>query len=155
MDKVFEYGKKLLDENPNIVKNRILFTFDLESNLDNIFSIYGLENYEKKIIDRNSESGFEMGWHQDDIAFHRNSKKHCEKYDKNEIKPHCKSEPPKFTMILYYSTYGEDFDGGEFCFIDFKIKPKKGMGILFDSREIHKVNRVKNGKRISKIVKFY
>ncbi len=50
MDKVFEYGKKLLDENPDIVKNRILFTFDLESNIDNIFSIYGLENYEKKLL---------------------------------------------------------------------------------------------------------
>jgi len=155
MDKVLEYGKKILEDNPEIAQRRIFFQFNLENKIEDLFMIYGLDKYEIKIVERKSESGFEMGWHQDDISFHRNSKKHCEKYNKNELKPYCISNPPKYTMLLYYSTIGEDFEGGEFCFVDRKIRPTKGMGILFDSREIHKVNRIKKGEKKVKIIKFY
>lgn len=155
MDRVFLYGKKLLEDEPDIIKSRRFINFNLDSKIDDIIMMYGLEKYKKKLVERNSSKDFEMGWHQDDVAFHRNSKSHCNQYNKDNIKPYCKDKPPIYTLILYYSSIGEDFDGGEFCFVDEKIRPKKGMGILFDSREIHRVNRVKWGERKVMVIKLY
>ncbi len=155
MDKIFLYGKKILEDNPDIIKDRIIFNRNTKTSIEDIIQLFCLEDYEKKIIEKETSTGFEMGWHQDDVAFHRNSKKHCQSYNKNEIKPYCKNNPPIYTMILYYSTYGEDFEGGEFCFVDRKIKPVKGLGIIFDSREVHRVLRVRNGNRKSILIKLY
>lgn len=155
MDKVYLFGKKLLENNPEIVKNRKFFQFNVDSKIEEIISSQELDGYLLKVIERNSDTGFEMGWHQDDVAFYRNSKRHCEEHKKDDIKPFCKEKKPIYTMILYYSTQNIDFTGGEFCFIDLRIKPEKGLGILFDSREIHRVLRVRSGERKSKILKFY
>jgi hypothetical protein len=65
----------------------------------------------------------------------------------------------KYTMIIYLSTCGVDFKGGEFSFINQKISPKKYDVIFFDSREVHTVDMVyptKKGQGRQKIlVKFY
>lgn len=154
MDKVLEYGIKIIEENPSIRDSRKIFNFDTNNPIETIIKDLGLE-YEYTVVERESGIGFEMGWHQDDVAFHRNSKAHCEKYGKDPIKPYCKGKQPIYTLILYYSTQGEDFEGGEFCFVDMKINPKKGKGIFFDSREIHKVQKIRVGERKAKIIKFY
>ena len=62
---------------------------------------------------------------------------------------------PIYTIVLYYSTQNEDFKGGEFCFIDKEIKPKKYQGIFFNSKEPHQVKVITQGVRKSKLLKFY
>jgi len=155
MEKILEYGINLLEEDPSIRQNRLIFKFDLSQSIPEIVKQYHLDGFEMKKVERESSTDFEMGWHQDDVSFHRNSRIHCEKYGKKEIKPYCKEQPPIYTMILYYSSIDTDFTGGEFCFVDQKIRPMSGMGILFDSREIHKVLRVRSGKRRVILLKFY
>ena len=63
---------------------------------------------------------------------------------------------PLYTCVLYFSDFGHDFTGGEFRFVDgTSIKPQRGMGICFDSREVHMVTPVKSGHRESMVVKLY
>lgn len=63
---------------------------------------------------------------------------------------------PLYTCVLYFSDFGVDFMGGEFRFVDgTSIKPSRGMGIAFDSREVHMVTPVKSGHRESMVVKLY
>lgn len=155
MDRVLLYGKRILEENSEIKLNRKKFNFDVDAKIEEILDKLGLNNYEKKIIERKFEKNIELGWHVDDMCMFRNSKSHCEKYNKESIIPYCKDKPPIYTIVLYYSTFDIDFKGGEFCFVDEKIKPVRGLGILFDSREVHRVNRVRDGLRESIVVKLY
>ena len=155
MDKVMEYGINLLRDNPEIRLSRRLFDFNVDSKIEEIISGLGLDKYKMKIVERKSEKDFQMNWHIDDMCIFRNSKSHCNKYNKQQIIPYCKESPPIYTVILYYSTIDVDFIGGEFCFVDEKIKPVRGLGILFDSREVHRVNRVRDGLRESIVVKLY
>lgn len=63
---------------------------------------------------------------------------------------------PKYTAVLYYSTQDEDFTGGEFVYADgVKVPPRRGNGIVLDSREVHSVLSVKSGIRRSTIIKIY
>lgn len=63
---------------------------------------------------------------------------------------------PRYTLLFYSSTYCEDFTGGKLCLSDgVEILPKKGEGILFDSREVHMVTSVKSGTRKVTVVKIY
>jgi len=107
-----------------------------------------------EVIAKVGQNGWKMGWHQDDVSFYKNSRKHCEKYgvDKFTI---CGKNPPVYTMVLYMNTYGEDFFGGEFCFVDLEFKPMKGIAVFFDSREVHCVKKIVSGTRESCVVKFY
>ena len=59
-------------------------------------------------------------------------------------------------MIIYETEYDKDFTGGELIFADdFVVIPKRGLYVLFDSCEVHKVNKVKTGIRNHVLVKFY
>jgi hypothetical protein len=62
---------------------------------------------------------------------------------------------PSKTILFYLSTYGVDFEGGILRLIDDEIIPKKGEGIMFDSREVHMVTPVKSGIRKICLVKIY
>lgn len=59
---------------------------------------------------------------------------------------------PTYTAIIYLSS---NFEGGEFCFVDYSIKPQKGDVIIFNSKEVHKVNPLKSGTRNCYVIKFY
>jgi hypothetical protein len=65
------------------------------------------------------------------------------------------SKLPYKTIIFYSSTYGVDFEGGILRMVDKEIYPKKGNGIMFDSREVHMVTPVKSGIRKITLVKIY
>lgn len=97
----------------------------------------------------------EMNWHQDDASIFKHSNKHCKLNNVPKYNLFYTKKPPVYTLVLYMSDYGEDFYGGEFCFIDLEIKPIKGMGIFFDSREIHCVKKILKGSRQSCLIKFY
>jgi hypothetical protein len=63
---------------------------------------------------------------------------------------------PKYTLLFYSSTYDVDFKGGILVFGDgTQIKPVKGTGILFDSREVHMVTPVIEGIRQVTLIKIY
>lgn len=63
---------------------------------------------------------------------------------------------PNYTCILYFTDFDKDFKGGELVFSDnITIKPYKGIGILFDSREAHMVKPITKGTRISLVIKIY
>lgn len=126
---------------------------------------YGLllNKYEKKTIFRENQIGFNMGWHVDDCSIYKHKQteenKHNERYNNIAINEKFslfhKEILPKYTMIIYLTEYGKDFTGGEFCFVDQIVKPKKYDVILFDSREVHKVTELKSGTRKNILVKFY
>jgi hypothetical protein len=116
-----------------------------------------LSNYKFKKIERENKVGFYMKWHIDDCSIY----KHKSTDDKiNNIKLNEKYSLhhtcllPKYTMLIYL-TGGDNFDGGEFCFIDKTIKPEKYDVFLFDSREVHRVNLLKSGVRKNILIKFY
>jgi hypothetical protein len=63
---------------------------------------------------------------------------------------------PRYTAVFYLSTLGDEFNGGIFEFVDgTQIQPVRNNGILFDSREVHRVTSVTSGIRSSVIVKIY
>jgi len=67
-----------------------------------------------------------------------------------------RSRIPRWTMILYLSTEGRDFEGGRFRLADGREwQTVAGLGLLIDSREVHMVSPVKSGTRKSIIIKIY
>jgi hypothetical protein len=63
---------------------------------------------------------------------------------------------PRFTVLFYSSTFGEDFTGGILCLSDgVQVFPKAGYGYMMDSREVHMVTPVKSGVRRVSVVKIY
>lgn len=63
---------------------------------------------------------------------------------------------PTKTIIFYSSTFGIDFEGGILKLCDnTEIKPQKGSGLVFDSREVHMVTPIKSGIRQVSVVKLY
>lgn len=114
-----------------------------------------LKNYNKKVIIRDNQIGFYLNWHIDDCAIfkHKDSegKKNCIKLN-DKFSLFNLEELPKYTMIIYLTS---NFTGGEFEFIDEKIKPKKYDIVFFDSREVHRVYRLREGERKNILIKFY
>jgi hypothetical protein len=63
---------------------------------------------------------------------------------------------PRYTLLFYSSTYGEDFTGGKLCLSDgIEVLAQRGYGFMLDSREVHMVTPVKSGERRVSIVKIY
>jgi hypothetical protein len=61
---------------------------------------------------------------------------------------------PEYTIIIYFTSYGIHFHGGEFEFLNGTvIQPKCGDVVFFDSREIHRVRRLLSGIRQCIVVK--
>lgn len=117
-----------------------------------------LNQLERKIFIKEGGKNFSMKWHCDDCSIF----KHKDGYNclSNNIKLSEKyslyyTKLPKYSMIIYLSTYGRDFTGGEFNFVDKTVKPEKYKVLFFDSREVHKVNTVSSGLRKTILVKFY
>ncbi len=104
------------------------------------------------VSEKTNVEGFHMKWHFDDVSVFRNSKKS----DKDKFQLYNKSLPPVLSCIVYLSDYNKDFTGGELEFADgTKITPKVGSYVLFDSREAHRVHKIKSGTRKSILFKFY
>jgi hypothetical protein len=163
---IYEEGVKRLKE-LNLDKNRFIFKINNESKeindlVESAIKLLPKEleinKYTKDINTRKSSDGFYMNWHFDDCAIFKHNKNY--QFNKNNILLNDKytlyfSKVPVYTMIIYLSEIDKDFTGGEFNFADKKIKPEKFQVIFFDSKEVHKVNKVKSGERETIIVKFY
>jgi len=165
-------GKNRLETIPELLENRHIFNigeYITDSNNTNdtieiakkiIKQEFKLDLFDHRmeIVERTNPVGFYLNWHIDDCAIH----KHKTTGGKTNNDPltdkfslyHAK-ELPVFSMIIYFSTIDEDFTGGELEFVDYVFKPRKYDVIIFDSREVHRVRRLRSGVRQNVLVKFF
>ena len=169
MSQIQHYGKELINKDPAILSSiKIGFYENKDSqnyvsdliNLQELQLPILLENYSIKIVEKEHGPGFFMKWHMDDgqvIKHNKNTLPRPSQLIVNEKKAiHFQETPPKYSLIYYLSSYGEDFEGGLFEFCDGRIiKPEKNKYIFFDSRYIHRVHPVKSGIRKNILIKFY
>ena len=173
------YSRFLLNENPDILEKRKIFKItDVVNDItdfDELIKVnvsskikqsfkneYGLHYFNQVVYTiKDNKKGDSMKWHCDDaviishktnlIYLYNNQIKISEKkslYYSNKI--------PKYSLIIYGSTYDEDFTGGIIEFSDgFKIKPVKNMCIIFDSREAHYVHKIRSGLKKLILIKYY
>lgn len=141
------HGKKILEEY-SLSSKRIIgeienydgFSNNLLSKIINTIPHFCLDDvtYYLKRITR--EKGFYIDW--------------C--VDESIITNVSRHQPPIYSLVIYESNYGNDFDGGTLEFVDGTIiEPKRGMYVLFDSREVNRVNEVTDGVMDIILITFY
>lgn len=115
------------------------------------------DQYRYEIVERSSEKGFAMKWHIDDkIVVKRPYNPDTDISISNTYQLCNRStDTPVYSSILYLSTYGEDFTGGAFEFVDQVVYPKKHTILFFDSREVHRVQPLTSGIRKTILCKWY
>jgi hypothetical protein len=152
------YGKRILFDT-NIatkrkigtIKNYENFNIDILKEVLNECNLFDIDDYQYSIKLKHNKTNYEMNWHVDDACVAKTKKK-----DKINLQYNKSYEKPKYSLMIYETEYNKDFTGGELIFSDdLIIKPKCGLYVLFDSREVHKVNKVKSGIRNHILVKFY
>ena len=167
------YSQNLLLENPEIKEKRnIGYINDYFSNIsdfDDLECFPSTNSKFKKYIPRTqivysskiNKRGDYMKWHCDDANIITHKSDTVDKYI-NQIKISDKkslfypNKMPKYSLIIYGSTYGKDFEGGILEFSDgTKIKPERNQCVFFDSREAHYVHKIKSGIRKLILMKFY
>jgi len=129
--------------------------------IPNIF----IEDTKYEIVFRNNIASdkYSMKWHYDNKQLIKHKISDLQKIHSLQIISidekyvyglYCKN-PIKFTIIIYLDTYNIDFEGGEFYFHDEIIYPERGMLLLFNSNELHKVAPLTRGKRRAIVVKVF
>lgn len=163
MDKLQEFGLSIIDK----VSERIIDFIPENINIENIDEVVNyilnklnlnIEKFTIKSCKKSNTEGFFMKWHVDDAQVIKHQD--CKIFDdqiriSNRKVINYSENRPIFTIIVYLSTINEDFTGGEFEFVNLKVKPIRGMFVFFDSKEVHKVNKVKKGKRDNYLIKLY
>jgi len=136
----------------NIVKydlknKRKQFMVDFSSlDIPKLMSELGFINY--SCTYKENTKGFFMNYHLDGVQTFKVNKKEFDMITKDELW--------KYTMIIYESDYQKDFSGGIFEFCDGeRVFPKKGLCILFDSRDVHCVHQITKGTRKNYLIKIY
>lgn len=155
------YAKKTFDienfkkkRNIGIIETYAIFDVKLFAD------IIDLDNYDYEIVKKTNTTGFYMNWHLDNALVIKNKKNENKSSDKIYISDrhtlHYYIKKPIYTLIVYESDYEKDFLGGTLEFIDgLTIKPQKGLFVLFNSNELHKVNKIISGERTNYLIKFY
>ena len=168
------YSRQLLENDPSIKESRKII--NISDIFQNVNDYEDIKNEFNKVTLFKKEfsflrfmstsycphyhtSGYSMKWHIDDaqVINHKKNNNYNEQIKISERKSlYYPNKKPKYSLIIYGSSYGEDFKGGILEFSNgTKIKPKKNMCVLFDSNEAHYVHTVKSGIRISLLIKFY
>jgi hypothetical protein len=118
-----------------------------------------------EIVFRNhiASDKYSMNWHYDNKQLIKHKISNLQKIHSLQIISidekyvyglYCKN-PIKFTIIIYLDTYNIDFEGGEFYFHDEIVYPERGMILIFDANELHKVSPLTRGKRRAIVVKVF
>ncbi len=157
---LYSYATRMFDE--NLKKQRKIGIIDEYTTFDiKLFrDVIDFDNYEYEIVKKTNTIGFFMNWHLDNALVIKNKKTDEKNPDKVYISDrhtlHYYIKKPIFSLLVYESDYKKDFNGGTLEFIDGEIiKPKKGMYVLFNSNELHKVNKILSGERTNYLIKFY
>lgn len=167
------YCQQLLKDNPEIKEKRNICSindiFSDATDYDELEIFPSTSSKLKLNITRSevvyttkiNKTGESMKWHCDDASIISHKNENINKYI-NQIKISDKkalfypNKIPKYSLIIYGSSYEKDFTGGIFEFSDgTKIKPQRNLCLLFDSREAHCVHRIKSGTRKLILMKFY
>ena len=164
---LFTEGERRLKDY-ELEKKRLLINlkdhniFDKDEFINDIINIVkeehkmDLSKYKYEVIERNNEIGFYMNWHIDDCSIFKHKHDLSDKENNIPLNDthsiYHKKILPIYTMIIYLS---DEFEGGEFEFINKVIKPKKYDVIIFDSREVHRVRKLRKGIRKNILVKFF
>lgn len=176
---IYTWGKHLL-ETLNLASYRRSFTFSFPMNTDTpreviidfIKTTLGITDFDPAhvVIVHKSIPPQGLKWHIDDCVINNRKEPpsyNLEQYILLEANPEESKyrylyfntptkRLPRFTILFYSSTFGEDFTGGELCLADgTKIQPQRGHGFLLDSREVHMVTPIKSGERRVSVVKIY
>jgi hypothetical protein len=130
----------------DLISKRKVFHVD-DINIDIIVKSLNLGDHYESHYKVNNK-GFQMNWHIDGFQTYKKGVN-----DYNMIQ---KFELFKWTLMIYTNNYGIDFKGGIFEFADgHRIYPKKGVCLLFDSRDVHMVHLLTKGTRNNYLVKIY
>lgn len=167
-NEIKKYTNKLINENPEILDDRIIC--NINEMFNDIISFeeikYTSKIQNKKIMflkriisyDNLCEDNI-IDWHIDDAYIISKKKKYLYK---NSIEISEKkiiyypNNIPKYTLMIIGNTISKDFKGGIIELSDgMKIKPLKNMCILINSKESYKINRIKEGLMKMMIIKFY
>lgn len=105
---------------------------------------------------------YELNWHLDDRVLQKHPlgiSRNLEIIYKNDKYEYGLWKSTAFSLIeteiIYLSTYGKDFTGGQIEFQDTIIKPFCGLSIRFDKNQLHRVLPVRSGSRKAVVIKFY
>ncbi len=162
MEHLLHYCRHLFEQNKLIEQRKIGKFSDYESfSLDHIRTIIDIDAYDFTICEKRNLAGFSMKWHLDDASI----VKHCKHrlpthgnhiFFSDRYTIYYPKKKPVYSLIVYESSYGIDFTGGELEFCDDTIiRPERGMYILFNSDELHCVHEIKSGIRNTYLIKFY
>ena len=131
----------------------------IKQELRNEYNLYSYTQVIYTIIDY--KKGDSIKWHCDDASM-ISYKTDFIDFNDNKIKVSEKkllfypNRIPKLSIIIYGSTYKDDFDGGIFEFSDgYVVKPVKNTCLIYDSRETHCVHKIRSGAIKSIIIKYY
>jgi len=176
---IYTWGKKLQEDlNLSAVRRVFTFPFDMtpetprETIIDFIREALGIQefNAEHVVIVHKTIQQPGLKWHIDDCVINNRKEPpsyNLEQYilleanpDESKYKYLYFNTPtkqlPRYTLLFYSSTYGEDFTGGKLCLSDgMEVLPQRGQGFMLDSREVHMVTPVKSGDRRVSVVKIY
>ena len=147
----------------NIKKRKIGFIENYEKfHFDLIKNIIDFSYSKYDIVKKENSVGYYMNWHLDNAKIITHKKSINKKLIHDQIMISDRHglyyylEKPIISLIIYESTYNHDFGGGVLEFLDgTKIYPQRGMYILFDSNEVHRVTKILSGTRINYLIKFY
>jgi hypothetical protein len=159
------HGKKVLEEE-NLTSKRIIGTFPNYTEFSpsvlieiiNQIPHFCINDTTYYLKTRTHTTGFSMNWHIDDANIMNIPKDNM--YSELAISDKkmlvYQEHKPLYTLMLYENNHGEDFTGGTLEFIDGTIiEPKKGKYVLFDSREVRRLNEIGSGERKSILINFY
>ena len=149
-----ETGKLTEDSITEVFRDN-LFKFPIP----NIF----FQDTKYEIVCRNhsADDKYSMNWHYDNKQLIKHKISNLQKIHSLQIISmdnkyiyglYCKN-PIQYTIIIYLDTYNIDFEGGEFHFHDEVVYPQRGMLLIFDANELHKVAPLTHGKRRAIVVK--
>jgi hypothetical protein len=119
--------------------------------------------YEVVFRNHTASDKYSMNWHYDNKQLIKHKIANLQKIhslqiismdDKFVYGLYCKN-PIQFTIIIYLDTYNIDFEGGEFHFHDEVVHPERGMILIFNANELHKVSPLIGGKRRAIVVKIF
>lgn len=152
MSHLKNYGLRLIENNPNIVKSRIVGFlekkfFDIKSIIN--LNLVDLNIYEYNVIRKVHAKDYSVKWHLE------NTQIKDKEFLSSKKSIDYKDNIPEYSMIVYESDYDVDFKGGILEFCDgFKVYPKKNMYVFFDSRLVHMVHKILDGVRVNYLIKF-
>jgi hypothetical protein len=178
---IYTWGKKLLEDlQLSASRQTFTFSFDMTSEtpretiIDFVRKLLGQQGIEfdaeNVVIVHKTIPQPGLKWHIDDCVINKRNKPatfNLEQYillEANEAESKYyylyfntpTKRLPRYTLLFYSSTYGEDFTGGKLCLADgTEIMPQRGTGFLIDSREVHMVTPIKSGARKVSVVKIY